>query len=78
MASLLGETAAREDELPPDHHERIRLIADACENLPGYLRANTPVQGLRYCWRQASHVQQEWLRETLARHDIAITDLVGN
>jgi hypothetical protein len=78
MAYLPGEAAARANELPLDYHERIRLIADACENLPGYLRANAPVQGLTYAWKQADQMQQEWLRETLAQHGIAIADLVGN
>jgi hypothetical protein len=54
MACLPTEVAAREDELPLDYHERIRLIAEACENLPGYLRADAPAQGLNYAWKQAS------------------------
>jgi hypothetical protein len=78
MAYLRREVAAREDEPPLDYHERIRLIADVCENLPGYLRADTPVQGLTYAWTQANQMQQAWIRETLAQHGIAITDLVGN
>jgi adenylate cyclase len=78
MAYLRREVAAREDELPLDYHERIRLIADACENLPGYLRADTPVQGLKHAWKQANDMQQAWLRETLLQHGVAITDLVGN
>jgi hypothetical protein len=78
MAYLRGEVAAREDESPRDYHERIRLIADVCESLPGYLRADTPVQGLNYAWKQANEMQQAWLRETLAQHGIAITDLVGD
>ena len=78
MACLRREVASREDELPLDYHERIRLIADACENLPGYLRADTPVQGLKYAWKQANEMQQALLRETLAQHGVAINDLVGN
>ena len=78
MAYLRREVTAREHESPSDYHERIRLIADACENLPGYLRVDTPVQGLKYAWTRASEVQQAWIRETLAQHGIAITDLVGN
>ena len=78
MACLRRDVAAREDELPLDYHERIRLIADACENLPGYLRADTPVQGLNRVWEQASQMQRAWMQETLARHGIAITDLVVN
>jgi hypothetical protein len=78
MAYLRSEVAAGEDKPPLDYHERIRLIADACENLPGYLRADTPIQGLKYAWTQASEMQRAWIRETLAQHGIAITDLVGN
>jgi hypothetical protein len=77
MAYLRREVAAGKDDPPLDYHERIRLIADACENLPGYLRADTPVQGLKHAWTQASEMQQAWIRETLAQHGIAITDLIG-
>jgi hypothetical protein len=77
MAQLRREVAAGQDEPPLDYHERIRLIADACGNLRGYLR-DTPVQGLRYAWTQANEMQQAWIRETLAQHGIAITDLVGS
>src|SRR5215471_3084017 len=79
MAYLRREVGTGDDEgdEPGDYHERIRLIADACENLPGYLRAGTPVQGLKYAWTQASEMQQAWIRETLAQHGTAITDLVG-
>jgi hypothetical protein len=78
MAYLRKEVAAREAESPLDYHERIRLIADVCENLPGHLRANTPVQGLRYAWHNANDVQQAWMRETLAQRGITITELVAN
>jgi len=78
MAYLRREVAAREDEVPLDYHERIRLIADVCQNLPGYLRANTPVQGLKYAWQKANEMQRAWLRETLAQHGVTITDLVEN
>jgi hypothetical protein len=77
MAYLRREVAAGKDDPPLDYHERIRLIADACENLPGYLRADTPVEGLKHAWTQASEMQQAWIRETLAQHGIAITDLIG-
>jgi hypothetical protein len=62
-----------------DYHERIRLIADACENLPGYLRAGirgTPVEGLQYAWDNASETQRRWLRATLAQHRIVIGDII--
>jgi hypothetical protein len=78
MAHLRQEVAAGENEPPLDYHERIRLIADACENLPGYLRTNAPVQGLQDAWRNASEVQRQWLRETLAQHGLTITEFVTN
>lgn len=76
MAYLRRDVAAAPDEPPLDYHERIQLIADVCENLPGYLRADTPVQGLSYAWRNASDMQQKWLQETLAQHGITITEFV--
>ena len=78
MAYLQREVTAREEEVPHGYNERIRLIADVCENLPGYLRANTPVQGLKYAWQKGNEMQQAWLRDTLAQHGVAITDLVEN
>lgn len=78
MAYLRREVAAREDEPPIDYHERIRLIADACHNLPGYLRAGRPAQGLREAWHNADAVQQEWLRDTLEQHGVVISELVDN
>jgi hypothetical protein len=45
MAYLRREVAAGEDDPPLDCYERIRLIADACENLPGYLRADRQSPG---------------------------------
>lgn len=62
-----------------DYRERIRLIADVCENLPGHLRVTstgTPLEGLQYAWDKANDAQQQWLQDTLARHDIVITDLI--
>jgi hypothetical protein len=57
---------------------RSGLIADVCENLAGYLLADTPVQGLKQAWQKASDMQQTWLRDTLAQHGVAITDLIEN
>lgn len=81
MAYLRKNVGAGDDDgdAPGDYHERIRLIADACENLPGYLRAGTrgtPAQGLQYAWDQASQTQRRWLGATLAQHGIVITDIV--
>ncbi len=62
-----------------DYQERIRLIADACHNLPGYLRASsrgTPLEGLQFVWDKASPVQRAWLRRTLTLNGIAITDVI--
>jgi hypothetical protein len=81
MAYLRKNVGAGDDDgdAPGDYHERIRLIADVCENLPGYLRAGTrgtPAQGLQYVWDQASETQRIWLRATLAQHGIVITDIL--
>ncbi len=78
MAHLRREVAASQDQAPLDYHERIRLIADACENLPGYLRQDRPVHGLGDAWRNASDVQRQWLQQTLAQHGIAITEFVAD
>jgi len=40
--------------------------------------AAAPVQGLKYAWKKANGMQQAWLRETLAQHGVAISDLVDN
>ncbi len=72
-----AEGDARVDQI--DYQERIRLIADVCENLPGYLRASsrgTPLEGLQYVWDQASELQKAWLRRTLTLHGIVISDII--
>ena len=77
MAYLRRDLGAGDDE--GDYHERIRLIADVCENLPGHLRAGTrgtPVEGLQYAWDKASETQRRWLRATLAQHHIVISDII--
>jgi hypothetical protein len=81
MAYLRQDLAAGDgqDEPPGDYHERIRLIADVCHNLPGYLRTSSPgtaAEGLQYVWDTASPAQRQWLRDTLAHHGLVITDLV--
>ena len=63
-----------------DYHERIRLIADVCENLPGYLRASaaaSPARGLQSAWDNADETQRAWLRDTLTQHGIDIAGLVA-
>ena len=81
MAHLRRDLGAGdgESDAPGDYHERIRLIADACENLPGHLRAGTrgtPVEGLQYVWDKASETKRRWLRSTLAQHRIVISDII--
>jgi hypothetical protein len=81
MAHLRQDLAADDDQDEPsgDYHERIRLIADVCHNLPGYLRTSSPgtsVEGLQYAWDTATATQRRWLRDTLADHGRVITDLV--
>lgn len=63
-----------------DYHESIRLVADACENLPGYMRVSSPgspEQGLQYAWDKSDAVQRSWLRAALVQHGIELTDLVS-
>ncbi len=79
MAHLRGDVAAP-GAAGGDYHERIRLIADVCENLPGYLRASTaasPAEGLQSAWDNASETQRAWLRDTLTQHGIDIAELVA-
>lgn len=81
MAYLRRDLGAGDGEggASGDYHERIRLIADVCENLPGYLRAGspgTPVEGLQYVWDTADETQRRWLRATLARHRIVMSDII--
>ena len=81
MAYLRRDLGASNDEgdVPGDYHERIRLIADVCENLPGYLRAGarvTPVEGLQYALDNANETQRRWFRATLAQHHIVISDII--
>lgn len=81
MAYLRRDLSASDDEgeAPGDYPERIRLIADVCHNLPGYLRAETPgtpLEGLQYAWDNASETQRRWLRETLARHRILLSGII--
>jgi hypothetical protein len=74
------KTVAVPDATDSDYHERIRLIADVCENLPGYLRTGTvasSVQGLQSAWDNADEIQREWLRDTLTQHGIDIAALVA-
>jgi hypothetical protein len=62
-----------------DYQECIRLIADVCHNLPGYLRASsrgTSLEGLQYVWDNANDFQRVWLRRTLTLHEVAITDII--
>jgi hypothetical protein len=71
---------AAPDATDGDYHERIRMIADVCENLPAYLRTGTAassVQGLQSAWDNADENQRAWLRDTLAQHGIDIAGLVA-
>ena len=74
------KTVAAAEAAGGDYHERIRLIADVCENLPGYLRTGTAassVQGLQSAWDNAGEKQRAWLRDRLAQHGIDIVGLVA-
>jgi hypothetical protein len=64
-----------------DYQERIRLIADVCENLPGYLRASsrgTSLEGLQYAWDNGDRFQRAWLQQTLALHGVTITEIIAS
>lgn len=68
------------DDTPGDYHERIRLIADVCENLPGHLRARTcgtPFEGPQYAWDKADEPQRRRLRATLTQHRIVISEIIA-
>lgn len=80
MAYLRKDLGAGDGHPPGDYQERIRLIADVCENLPGYLRASTrgtPEEGLQYVWDKASDAQRQWLLETLSSHDVNLADIIS-
>jgi len=71
MAYLRKNVGAGDDDgdAPGDYHERIRLIADVCENLPRYLRlafAERPrrgcsTYGIRPARRSGYGCAQPWL-----------------
>jgi|SoimicmetaTmtLPB_FD_contig_51_5142475_length_690_multi_1_in_0_out_0_1 hypothetical protein len=74
------KTVAAPEATGGDYHERIRMIADVCENLPGYLRTGTAAssaQGLQSAWDNADETQRAWLRDTLTQHGIDIAGLVA-
>ena len=63
-----------------DYEEEIRLLADVCDTLvPGLRRdrpSYTPVDALQYTWDSRNEHQRQWLKETLAQHDIAVADFI--
>jgi hypothetical protein len=74
------QTMAAPEATDGDYHERIRMIADVCENLPGYLRTGTAAssaRGLQSAWDNADETQRAWLRDTLTQHGIDIAGLVA-
>lgn len=67
-----------------DHMEWIRLITDACHNLPAALRPSVgagrkyrATEALRYLWTTASEVQVRWIQEVLAAEELDIAFIVG-
>jgi len=80
MAYLRKDLSPSDAHPPSDYHQRIRLIADVCENLPGHLRASTrgtPEQGLQYAWDTANDIQRQWMQETLARQGVNMADIIA-
>ncbi|WP_433012900.1 hypothetical protein [Kribbella sp. CA-294648] len=63
-----------------DYQEEIRLLADLCDTLIPGLRRDLldyrPVDALQYTWDSRNDHQRRWLTETLAQHDIALTDFI--
>jgi hypothetical protein len=63
-----------------DYEEEIRLLADVCDTLIPGLRRDLPnlrpVDALQYTWDSRNEHQRRWLEETLAQHDIAVTDFI--
>jgi hypothetical protein len=81
MAYLHDDLAAGDGEGEPSgaYHERIRMIADVCHNLPGYLRARSPgkpAEGLQRVWDTASETQRSWLWRALGHHARIIAHFV--
>jgi hypothetical protein len=84
---LIRTTAYRRERLvegtfpeADDYAEEIRLLADVCDTLiPGLRRdlpSFRPVDALQYTWDSRNEHQRRWLEETLAQHDIAVTDFI--
>jgi hypothetical protein len=80
-----GRNAAANEATGPDdnYYERIRVIADACHNLPILLgtarrrvRRRKAVRQLEYLWKTASEEQLAWLHTRLdkANYDYASLD----
>lgn len=67
-----------------DVMEWMRLLADACHNLPKSLqpsvaggRKHRATDAIQYLLATASPLQRRWLVVTLARNDIDVHDLTG-
>jgi hypothetical protein len=82
-----GRNATASTSTDPDdnYYERIRLIADACHNLPILLgtarrraRRRAAVRRLEYLWKSASDEQLVWLHTRLDRinYDYAELDAI--
>jgi len=69
-------TIAHEPELAGDSVaalERIRMIADACHNLPGSIgptRRDSSPDPFAWAWQTASSDQREWLAQVLRSLDL--------
>jgi hypothetical protein len=77
--------ASSSTDTDDNYYERIRLIADACHNLPTLLgtarrraRRRDAVRRLQYLWKTASDEQLLWLHSRLDRinYDYAALDAI--
>lgn len=80
IAYLRRDPGFDSGEVIDDHHELIRLLADAAASLPGSLRADTrqtPAEGLQYAWDISNELIRRWMRDTLASEGIMLDELVS-
>jgi hypothetical protein len=85
-SAYTGQVQSLVDVSPVDVDvmEWMRVLADACHNLPTSLqpsvaggRKHRATDAVRYLLATASPLQRQWLLATLARNDIDVEDLTG-
>ena len=85
-SAFTGRVATARDFVPPDVdlREWIRLLADACHNLPGSLRPSVAhgrrhrsTDAMKYLWSTATPIQRDWIVATLSHHSVDVVELLG-